>query len=67
MPVVYKGRLIYLDMDKTPLTKMSNKELIDYEKFLWRWMDSPYVATVISAIHWELKWRAEDSGFKQGR
>jgi hypothetical protein len=59
---VYKGRLRTLD-DK-PLTRMTKRELIDYENYLWKWMDSRDVAVVISAIRKELRWRAEDSQFR---
>lgn len=67
MRFIYKGRLRNLDMDETPLTTMTTRELIAYEEFLWKWMDSPNVALVISAIRKELRWRAEDSAFRQGR
>jgi len=66
MPFVYMGRMKALDLDQTPLTKMTLRELIEYENYLWRWMkDSPpNVVAVLNAIYREIEWRAQDSAFR---
>ena len=66
MPIMrqVKGKPMLSKMDEY-ITKMSMKELIDYEACLWNWMDkagSPVdVARQLNMIHREVEWRAQDT------
>jgi hypothetical protein len=66
MPFVYRGRVMSLDTGMTMLTAMTLQELIEYEKFLWGWMNDspPNVVTVLNAIYREVEWRAQDTAFR---
>lgn len=59
MPFVWKGLLIKSPWDP-PITKMSMRELIDYEEHLWKWMQNspPHIVSVLNSIHREVEWRA---------
>ena len=69
MPFIYKGKMVTPELGETLLTKMSMRELIDYESYLWQWMTSspPRVVNVLNAIYREIEWRAQDTAFKQRR
>ena len=62
MPHVYKGMLV----SDVIISKMTMRQLIDYEAYLWGWMGNspPNVVTVLNAIHREVEWRAQDTAFK---
>lgn len=64
MPIIYRNRLINLDQH---ITKMSFKELVDYERALWGWMDktkgAASIARQLNMIHREVEWRAQDTEF----
>ena len=67
MPIIRneRGRMMLSKMDEY-ITKMSMKELIDYERCLWVWMDktktspSPHIVQQLNVIHREVEWRAQD-------
>ena len=66
MPMVYRKRLI---STQRPITQMTLRELIDYEAYLWRWMDrakSPVnIALELNTIHREIEWRSQEAEWQQ--
>ena len=67
MPIIYRGTLRKVDFEDRPLTKMTMRELIDYEKCLWRWMATspPNIVQVLNAIYREVEWRAQDTNWRK--
>jgi hypothetical protein len=59
---LYKGRLI----SEVMITKMTTRQLVEYEKYLWTWMGNspPNVVTVLNSIYREIEWRAQDTDFQ---
>ena len=51
------------------ISKMSTQDLIAFEKFLWKCVDTripqPAVVDFLNAIHREVEWRAQDTQFEQ--
>lgn len=49
----------------TRLSKMSLRELVAYEKYLWSALhklpNSPVIITTMNAIYQEVEWRAQDT------
>lgn len=50
------------------VSKMSMRDLIAFENFLWQCMDTPApqpaVVDFLNAIHREVEWRAQDPQFE---
>ena len=66
--LIYGGRLISPELSvDDPLTKMSLRELIEYENYLWGWMANspPNIVAVLNAIHREVEWRAQDTEWRK--
>ena len=66
MPFIYQGNVMSLDDGMSKLAQMSMRQLIEYEEFLWGWMNGspPNVVTVLNAIYREVEWRAQDTAFR---
>lgn len=67
MPHVYKGRVIPSELGgELQLSKMTMRQLIEYERFLWGWMKGspPSIVVVLNAIYREVEWRAQDTAFR---
>ena len=66
--LLYRGRLVKLPLF---ITRMTTRELIEYELTLWSWMDktkgSANVARELNAVHREVEWRAQDTDWQQTR
>ena len=68
MPIIrnVRGRMMLSKMDEY-VTRMSIKDLIDYERCLWVWMEktknnpSPHIVQQLNVIHREVEWRAQDT------
>jgi hypothetical protein len=69
MPFVWRNKSGRPKLTSTThLTKMSIRELVAYETFLWECMEklpnSPNIVTTLNAIHREVEWRAQDPFFE---
>jgi hypothetical protein len=70
MPVVRRNRrkLVLSKLDER-ITRMRLRELVEYERALWAWMDkakSPAnIARRLNMIHREVEWRAQDTSFNR--
>ena len=64
MPILFRNRLIDLDLH---ITKLTMNDLVKYEAVLWRWMDktggSAKIARQLNMVHREVEWRAQDTEF----
>ena len=62
MPHLFKGRLV----SDVTISKMTMRQLVAYEAYLWKWMkySPPNVVIVLNAIYREVEWRAQDAEFK---
>ena len=66
--LIYGGRLISPELSlDDPLTKMSLRQLVEFEAYLWTWMKNspPSIVQILNAIHREVEWRAQDTDWRQ--
>jgi hypothetical protein len=66
MPILRRSRrrFVLSRLDER-ITKLTLRELVEYDEYLWVWMDkagSPAnIARLLNMIHREVEWRAQDA------